>query len=322
MKRKRRRIRRTKKEKGEDKEKKDKGEDNEEKKAAKEAKKKAKEEAKLAAAEEKRLKKEAKAKEPGRKRKVTEVVAQADVDDPDRIDQQEADEIERAIAATPATPEAQSGPADEKKTPRKLSSAEKGATEANEADWWDQAIDDEPSKAENAAEDWPEFDKADEPWPEEKDDFWDDDDAPAAPSAPARPADSGSKSSSKGKGGGDFGKGEFASAIYKTRMCKGFSKGNCWKASEDCIYAHGEEELRKPPKQPCYKFLNSGWCAKGDECTFSHDAQDASQTRTSMCKGYSKGTCFKGPACRYMHTDEDRGKEVMVIGKRPQEFIV
>lgn len=64
---------------------------------------------------------------------------------------------------------------------------------------------------------------------------------------------------------------------YKTELCKYFEiKGYC-KYGENCIYAHGEENLRLKVTntkayrtKKCDKFYENGYCPYGNRCQFAH----------------------------------------------------
>jgi len=64
---------------------------------------------------------------------------------------------------------------------------------------------------------------------------------------------------------------------YKTELCKYFEiKGYC-KYGENCIYAHGEENLRLKVTntkayrtKKCDKFFEKGYCPYGNRCQFAH----------------------------------------------------
>lgn len=64
---------------------------------------------------------------------------------------------------------------------------------------------------------------------------------------------------------------------YKTELCKYFEiRGYC-KYGENCIYAHGEENLRLKVTntnayrtKKCYKFFENGYCPYGNRCQFAH----------------------------------------------------
>ena len=64
---------------------------------------------------------------------------------------------------------------------------------------------------------------------------------------------------------------------YKTELCKYFEiRGYC-KYGENCIYAHGEENLRLKVTntkayrtKKCDKFFEKGYCPYGNRCQFAH----------------------------------------------------
>ena len=64
---------------------------------------------------------------------------------------------------------------------------------------------------------------------------------------------------------------------YKTELCKYFEiRGYC-KYGENCIYAHGEENLRLKVTntkayrtKKCDKFFENGYCPYGNRCQFAH----------------------------------------------------
>ncbi|EPY53755.1 CCCH tandem zinc finger protein [Schizosaccharomyces cryophilus OY26] len=68
-------------------------------------------------------------------------------------------------------------------------------------------------------------------------------------------------------------------ALYKTEPCKNWqTTGNC-RYGNKCQFAHGEDELKEPPRHPKYKsepcrsFMLYGYCPYGLRCCFLHDEQ-------------------------------------------------
>lgn len=95
--------------------------------------------------------------------------------------------------------------------------------------------------------------------------------------------------------------------FYKTRMCNKWRSGSC-PFGDKCTYAHGQHELRRvspellaqvqddahpqrhitAPEDPdqktksqmyyktrlCIRFMQSGYCVKGNACTFAHGYED------------------------------------------------
>jgi hypothetical protein len=64
---------------------------------------------------------------------------------------------------------------------------------------------------------------------------------------------------------------------YKTQSCVHFDKHGHCPASENCHFAHGPSELRRPKQHPkfrtqiCSNFLNKGSCQFQDSCFFKHE---------------------------------------------------
>lgn len=63
----------------------------------------------------------------------------------------------------------------------------------------------------------------------------------------------------------------------KTKLCKFFQQGKCIR-SEDCNYAHCEEELQPLPDfsrtRLCPFLRETGHCSKGARCNFAHTPED------------------------------------------------
>ena len=58
-------------------------------------------------------------------------------------------------------------------------------------------------------------------------------------------------------------------AMIKTSVCRHWSRGHC-KFGDDCGFAHGGGELRKPLKTALCKHFEGGRCRKGSNCGFAH----------------------------------------------------
>uniref|UniRef100_A0A0R3RZG6 C3H1-type domain-containing protein n=1 Tax=Elaeophora elaphi TaxID=1147741 RepID=A0A0R3RZG6_9BILA len=65
---------------------------------------------------------------------------------------------------------------------------------------------------------------------------------------------------------------------YKTSLCRKFRETGKCERGEACIFAHGEEELRRPPRvhpkyktQLCNNFIKWNYCPYGSRCQFIHD---------------------------------------------------
>lgn len=67
------------------------------------------------------------------------------------------------------------------------------------------------------------------------------------------------------------------SVLYKTELCRAFAQTGHCRYGELCQFAHGQEELRTPPRHPKYKtekcrtFWTQGHCPYGPRCRFIHD---------------------------------------------------
>ena len=68
---------------------------------------------------------------------------------------------------------------------------------------------------------------------------------------------------------------------YKTELCKFYEMNNYCKFGENCIFAHGKENLREDKlkksgykKRPCQNFFENGFCLYGNRCQFSHNIKE------------------------------------------------
>ncbi|KAL3986000.1 Zinc finger C-x8-C-x5-C-x3-H type (and similar) family protein [Acanthocheilonema viteae] len=64
---------------------------------------------------------------------------------------------------------------------------------------------------------------------------------------------------------------------YKTSLCRSFRENNICPYGEECVFAHGEKELRLPPQahpkyktQLCNKFSIWNYCPYGARCQYIH----------------------------------------------------
>ncbi|VDP23608.1 unnamed protein product [Onchocerca flexuosa] len=64
---------------------------------------------------------------------------------------------------------------------------------------------------------------------------------------------------------------------FKTSLCRSFRENNSCVYGEECVFAHGENELRLPPQahpkyktQLCNKFSVSNFCPYGARCQYIH----------------------------------------------------
>eukprot|EP00930_Biecheleria_cincta_P014766 TRINITY_DN12568_c1_g1_i1.p1 TRINITY_DN12568_c1_g1~~TRINITY_DN12568_c1_g1_i1.p1 ORF type:complete len:835 (-),score=172.22 TRINITY_DN12568_c1_g1_i1:117-2621(-) len=101
----------------------------------------------------------------------------------------------------------------------------------------------------------------------------------------------------KGKGGGKDGDDKGRTVGYRTRLCNTFKEnGECWKG-EACTFAHGEDQLVKPPpREPPPRDGPCKWCDKG-ECWIHQNVPrpegEEDSDRPRRCYWCSKGQCFE-----------------------------
>ncbi|CAM6086094.1 unnamed protein product [Calypogeia fissa] len=75
-------------------------------------------------------------------------------------------------------------------------------------------------------------------------------------------------------------------------LCTHYMKGRCAKGDQ-CTFSHDAVPLTK--QEPC-KFLMSHSCLKGDDCPYSHDL------RAFPCKFFhTRGLCYDGENCQFSH---------------------
>merc|ERR1719428_685921 len=99
--------------------------------------------------------------------------------------------------------------------------------------------------------------------------------------------------------------------MWKTRLCKFVSSGQC-SNGKDCIYAHGEEELRSSPDftktSMCPMILQGKTCRKSN-CRFAHSREELREIpgllKTKMFQFQALGQCMLGSRCRFAHDPEE-----------------
>lgn len=88
--------------------------------------------------------------------------------------------------------------------------------------------------------------------------------------------------------------------FYKTKLCTKFKIGSCT-FNERCHFAHGMEELRKPPP---------GWedmaAATGGKPAVSF--MGGQQRKTRLCRYFLEGNCPYGDRCNFLHGNEEAQK--------------
>ncbi|XP_074280724.1 zinc finger CCCH domain-containing protein 64 isoform X1 [Silene latifolia] len=61
----------------------------------------------------------------------------------------------------------------------------------------------------------------------------------------------------------------------------------------------------------CFKFLSSGSCPRGENCSFRHDAEAREQSMRGVCFDFlNKGKCERGSECQFLHNLVDEGEGV------------
>ena len=58
--------------------------------------------------------------------------------------------------------------------------------------------------------------------------------------------------------------------------------------------------------KPCFAFLNSNFCPRGDTCTYSHDREATKDVMAKVdkpCTKFAEGRCTFGSNCRFVHDD-------------------
>ncbi|KAJ7554824.1 hypothetical protein O6H91_05G010900 [Diphasiastrum complanatum] len=119
-----------------------------------------------------------------------------------------------------------------------------------------------------------------------------------------------------GSGSGPMrGRSSTGSIFFKTKLCARFRAGNC-PYNSNCNFAHGMEELRKPP--PGWEDLVAtqeagGGGANHASASISNQSQGSGSTvtpepqkfhRSRPCKKYfADGTCPYGERCNFSHED-------------------
>ncbi|KAM3716445.1 mRNA decay activator protein [Dirofilaria immitis] len=73
---------------------------------------------------------------------------------------------------------------------------------------------------------------------------------------------------------------------YKTSLCRSFRENNTCPYEDECVFAHGEKELRLPPQahpkyktQLCNKFSVWNYCPYGARCQYIHQRVNGMSTK-------------------------------------------
>ncbi|GMH18950.1 hypothetical protein Nepgr_020791 [Nepenthes gracilis] len=88
--------------------------------------------------------------------------------------------------------------------------------------------------------------------------------------------------------------------FFKTRLCTNFRLGQCTNG-ENCNFAHGEEDLRKPPPN-WQELVGSG--RQDDRGNGNWDDDDRINHKMKICKKFYNGEdCPYGERCNFLHRD-------------------
>ena len=95
--------------------------------------------------------------------------------------------------------------------------------------------------------------------------------------------------------------------FYKTKICTKFKLGTCT-FNERCHFAHGEEDLRKPPQ---------GWeelVKVGSSVNMGKVSVDPLRKSNKPCRYFSEGNCPYGDRCTFSHgNDQTQRNENLAV---------
>lgn len=132
-------------------------------------------------------------------------------------------------------------------------------------------------------------------------------DTPQTPNSPLLQSSS-SKARNSGTG----------SLFFKTKLCIKFKAGTC-PYNSSCNFAHGMDELRKPP--PGWEDMVGNQdmgVVTGGSSAVPSSADSLRFRRTRRCKKfYSEEGCPYGERCNFMHDDQAKARESNAISLGP-----
>ena len=113
---------------------------------------------------------------------------------------------------------------------------------------------------------------------------------------------------------------------YRTELCKYFEINGRCKFGDNCIFAHGKENLRENlckksgyKKRPCVNFFDKGYCMYGNRCQFSHDLKFDNNLNKDESLNFSYKMFFnKLINTSKENNDEENKKNIMKIKERPR----
>ncbi|XP_021858419.2 zinc finger CCCH domain-containing protein 39 [Spinacia oleracea] len=96
--------------------------------------------------------------------------------------------------------------------------------------------------------------------------------------------------------------------FFKTRLCAKFRMGQC-RNGENCNFAHGEEDLRKPP--PNWQELVGGRTEdRGNGGSENWEDDDRIIHKMKLCKKFYNGEeCPYGERCNFLHKEPAKFRE-------------
>ena len=110
---------------------------------------------------------------------------------------------------------------------------------------------------------------------------------------------------------------------YRTELCKYFEINGRCKFGDNCIFAHGKENLRENlckksgyKKRPCVNFFEKGFCMYGNRCQFSHDIKQFEKEENDKKENnFSYKLFFKE---LNMNLNDEYKKDIERIKERPR----
>ena len=110
---------------------------------------------------------------------------------------------------------------------------------------------------------------------------------------------------------------------YRTELCKYFEINGRCKFGDNCIFAHGKENLRENlckksgyKKRPCVNFFEIGFCMYGNRCQFFHDIKQFEKEENDKKENnFSYKLFFKE---LNMNLNDECKKDIERIKERPR----
>ena len=110
---------------------------------------------------------------------------------------------------------------------------------------------------------------------------------------------------------------------YRTELCKYFEINGRCKFGDNCIFAHGKENLRENlckksgyKKRPCVNFFEKGFSMYGNRCQFSHDIKQFEKEENDKKENnFSYKLFFKE---LNMNLNDEYKKDIERIKERPR----